>query len=78
MVTFLISSFMKKKCSCEETSGAYTDKSNAWYKGPATPLAFLNDTFFEAIDKQPQNGEGKRFEAFIISKKCSTFKKESK
>ena len=65
-----------KKCSCKLTSGKYTDPYNAIYKGEfAVPLGFANHNFLQVVRSQSsmESGAGKRFDAFVISKKCDTF-----
>ena len=63
-------------CLCGKCSGQYTDGLNAWYKGEhAVPLGIANQTLVEAIDKQPQEGMGANFDAFVIPVICKTFKK---
>jgi len=66
-----------KSCECGETSGRYEeDGLNAVYCGEdAVPLGFVNSEFRHALENQPEEGEGKRFTAFVIPKKCPTMKK---
>ena len=65
-------------CECEKSCGKYLeDGLNAIYFGDyAVPLGINNFNFVEALKKQPKDGLGKRFEAFIISVECPTFRKE--
>lgn len=39
------------------------------------PLGISNPSFVDALKKQPEEGMGCRFEAFVIPKKCPTLKK---
>ncbi len=67
-----------KFCVCGETFGVYTDGLNAEYGGDdAVPLGFANSSFSAALRKQPESGWGESFEAFVIPKKCETYKKVS-
>jgi hypothetical protein len=67
----------KKTCVCGETSGYYTDNLNAVFSGDSIPLGFNNTEFVRAINNQPDIGWGRDFTAFVISKKCDTFKGEA-
>ncbi|MFW9874521.1 MAG: hypothetical protein ACFFG0_15550 [Candidatus Thorarchaeota archaeon] len=62
-------------CSCGCSGGMYLNDLNAIYFGDAIPIGFSNSSFAKAIRNQPEEGQGGRFEAFIIPKKCNTFKK---
>ena len=63
----------EKTCGCGKTRGKYNDNLNAEYSGEdAIPIGFNNYTFATALNSQPDNGMGERFEAFIIPKKCDT------
>lgn len=62
-----------KTCGCGQTRGQYTDERNAVYDG-GVPLGFANSTFLEAVLKQPKEGLGKTFTAFVIPQECPTFK----
>lgn len=66
-----------KSCRCGETKGRYLpDGINAIYSGEdATPLGFANFSFSMALIRQPEEGWGERFEAFVIPKICPTFVK---
>jgi hypothetical protein len=67
--------FKDKKCSCGQTSGHYlSDGLHAVYVG-GIPLGFNNRVFEESLINQPFNGAGRDFPAFVIPKKCDTFKK---
>lgn len=65
-----------KTCSCGQTRGQYTDDLNAVYDG-GIPLGFANSSFLEAVIKQPVNGLGRAFTAFVIPQECPTFKQIS-
>lgn len=62
-------------CECRLSHGAYLDDLNAVYSGDAVPLGIANSSFIDALRNQPASGDGMRFEAFVIPKKCSTFKR---
>lgn len=66
----------KTHCTCGESWGYYIDKINAFYGGLAIPLGINNMFFKNAISNQPEEGDGKIFESFVIPKKCKTFIKE--
>lgn len=40
--------------------------------GQCTPLGFANGSYHDALNNQPEVGPGRRFEAFVIEKKCLT------
>lgn len=68
-----------KSCDCGKTQGQYVDNLYAEFMGDyAVPLGFANSTLIDAIRKQPEEGLGKEFKAFVIQKKCDTFYKVSK
>jgi hypothetical protein len=62
-------------CKCKNVHGKYTDSLNAVYSGDAIPIGFNNNTFAYALKNQPDNGMGENFDAFVIPKKCDTFRK---
>lgn len=65
-----------RSCACGKCKGQYTDDLNAWYSGePAIPLGIDNFDLARAQANQPEKGFGKNFNAFVIPKECSTFKK---
>jgi hypothetical protein len=67
---------IEKHCDCGLTSGRYTDNLNAVYSGDyALPIGFNNFSLTCAINRQPKDGLGERFEAFIIPVNCDTFKR---
>ena len=62
-----------RTCQCGATGGHYReDGLNAVYYGPAIPLGFANSSFYEAIDGQPEYGDGYRYTSFVIPKVCPT------
>ena len=62
-----------RTCQCGATGGHYReDGVNAIYYGPAIPLGFANSSFYEAIDGQPEYGDGYRYTSFVIPKVCPT------
>lgn len=64
-------------CKCKKTKGKYlTCGVKAIYSGTGVPLGIANTSFVHAILNQPNTGDGKRFEAFVIPKECPTFKAE--
>ena len=66
-----------KTCSCGNAKGRYIDKLNAEYSGEnVVPLGFDNASVCQALIKQPNQGEGSRFTAFVIPKKCLTMRKK--
>ena len=66
----------RKNCDCEASWGYYKDDLNAVYGGEAIPIAILNSSIISAIGNQPEEGDGRRFDAFIVPKQCDTFKRE--
>jgi len=65
-----------KSCTCNKVGGRYLDDVIAEYWGHnAIPLGFTNNSFKEALIKQPNDGLGSRYESFIIAKNCNTMKK---
>ncbi|MFP4019735.1 MAG: hypothetical protein ACLFUH_10865 [Bacteroidales bacterium] len=62
-------------CQCGKSSGKYTDNLYAWYSGPCIPIGIANSSLAEALTNQPESGDGKKFNAFVIPKKCDTFSK---
>lgn len=61
-------------CECGRSYGQYhEDGLHATIGGgDAVPLGFANSTLVRALENQPEEGMGKRFEAFVIPKKCPT------
>ena len=65
----------KRVCKCGKVGGKYTDDLNAVYFGEmAVPIGFANSTLVKAVHKQPENGMGENFTAFVIPKVCLTYK----
>lgn len=68
----------ERRCRCGKTRGRYVDDIHAVYSGrDAVPLGFKNSIFAWAVTKQPDHGDGLKFDAFVIPMECNTFKKES-
>lgn len=71
-----------RSCFCGDTKGRYLDNLNAEYSGKyAIPLRFANSTLVAAIRVYDDNWQihkehGIEFKAFIIPKKCDTFKRK--
>lgn len=66
-----------KECSCGQSKGMYLDNDNAEYSGLCIPLGFENVSLIEALADRPEEGSGRRFEAFVIPRQCETFKKKN-
>ncbi len=50
------------------------DGNEAMYGGEyAKPIGILNSSLVAALDTQPLEGRGRRFEAFVIPVNCPTF-----
>jgi hypothetical protein len=64
--------FKMKKCHCEKSYGKYIDKLNAQISEMAIPIGFNNREFNHALNNRPDVEMGKRFDAFVIPKKCDT------
>jgi len=65
----------KRVCKCGKVGGKYTDDLNAIYFGEmAVPIGFANGTLVKAVHKQPNEGMGENFTAFVIPKVCPTYK----
>jgi len=63
-------------CNCGESMGMYQgDGINTVYWGSAIPIGVNNHSFVQVLTRQPKQGQGKKFEAFVISKNCPTFKR---
>ena len=62
-----------RQCHCKKSWGKYCgDGLHAVIGGPCTPLGFANYSYQDALLHQPEVGPGRRFEAFVIEKKCPT------
>jgi len=63
-----------RSCKCGKVKGQYLDDVMAEYYGrEAVPIGFANSTLVEAINKQPPEGMGKDFTAFVMPRKCPSF-----
>lgn len=63
----------KTECECTGSWGYYKpDGLNAVIGGASIPLGFNNATLWVALNKQPENGMGERYDAFVIPKVCPT------
>lgn len=63
----------KRMCCCRKSAGYYQpDGLHAVIIGPCIPLGIANESLAEALRNQPTEGEGRRFEAFVIPKECKT------
>ncbi|MDD5358264.1 MAG: hypothetical protein PHX80_03905 [Candidatus Nanoarchaeia archaeon] len=60
-----------KKCQCGYSSGKYIDYQNAEITN-GIPIGFNNASLAHALNNRPETGDGFRFEAFVIPKKCPT------
>ena len=67
---------VKRTCFCGKSWGEYLDDSIAKIGGRALPVGFLNKSFVHAVKYQPEGGQGKTFEAFVIPKHCPTVQYE--
>lgn len=63
-------------CKCGKSGGVYEeDGLHAHYWGVyAMPLGFANPSLRLALDRQPRDGTGRNFDAFVIPHNCPTFK----
>ncbi len=69
---------VRRFCECRKTRGIYIDDLNAEYDGEfAIPLGVSNQPFIWAVEDQPSEGMGERFEAFVIPRSCPTFVRKS-
>ena len=59
-------------CICEQSGGEYVDDLNAVLRGKAIPIGLNNSELAEALKKQPEEGLGYVFGAFVIPKNCPT------
>lgn len=66
-------------CKCGKSGGKYIDDKNAVYfekeENMSIPLGFNNYSFLFAINHQRFEGDGNKFESFVIPKKCESFVK---
>lgn len=63
---------VKKTCTCGKTSGVYIDNVNAVCSGNYVAIGFSNRTLLNAINNQPDFGDGYEFTAFVIPKNCKS------
>ena len=69
--------FEERQCKCGSVRGKYLSELYAIYSGEhAVPLGFNNQSLVDAIISQPKVGRGVYFEAFVVPKVCSTFRKD--
>lgn len=66
-----------RACECGKTSGQYTDNKKAVVRGPCIPIGFHTGQFVEAVQNQPEEGIGLRFDAFVIPKTVDNITHES-
>lgn len=63
-----------RQCKCLGTSGYYLD--DGWHAvingADAVPIGFANSSLANAIKTQSPDGQGVRFEAFVIPPSCDT------
>lgn len=65
-----------RSCMCKKCGGYYQkDGLNAIIWGKPIPLGFENGSFIAALNNQPEEGLGARFDAFVIPKVCPTIAK---
>jgi hypothetical protein len=64
-----------RSCECGRSGGKYIDNINAEISGEAIALGIHNMSLGTAIGLQPLKGWGKRIDAFVIPKICSTVSK---
>ena len=65
--------FSLKTCSCGKTSGVYIDALNVVYAGKyAICLGIDNQALDIAISKQSVDGEGVKFESYVVPSWCSS------
>ena len=66
----------RRRCKCGRVAGLYTDDDNVIYMGDkAIPISIDNTSLLQAIIEQPNEGEGKDFQATIPPINCTTFQK---
>jgi hypothetical protein len=67
-----------RSCKCGQCSGRYVDARNAEVTGDPAMLGFDNASFVRALRREPDNGPGARFAAFVIARDCLTIARERK
>jgi hypothetical protein len=66
----------KRYCACGASYGYYLDSVNAVVGGKGVPLGFANSSLAHALINRPEEGNGRKFEAFVIPKECPTIEVE--
>lgn len=67
----------RRECDCKKSYGYYEkDGLHAVIGGEAIPWGISNPSFVRALQRQPEEGEGARFDAFVIPRNCPTIKRE--
>jgi len=62
-----------RRCRCGKSAGRYLDDGiHAELTGSAIPIGFDSTTLARALGNRPEEGMGKRFDAFVIANKCDT------
>jgi len=61
-----------RTCVCGRSGGRYINSLGAELTGKAIPVGFANSSFSDALNNQPENGQGELFVAFVIPKNCLT------
>jgi hypothetical protein len=65
--------YVERQCRCGAAKGHYMkDGLHATINSAAVPLGFANNSLVAAVKKQPEDGWGQTFNAFVIPKKCDT------
>lgn len=67
-----------RTCWCKASGGKYIDCLHAEIDGEAVPLGILNESLISALGKQPDNGPGPYFKAFVIEKNCPTISRTAR
>ena len=62
----------RRSCLCGESWGRYIDDEVVEVGGKTIVVAFAGSSFATALRNQPDEGEGRRFIAFVLPKKCNT------
>lgn len=64
--------FERRECHCGRSWGRYLDHEVAEIGGDAIALGIGSRSIKQALRDQPDEGQGRRFNAFVIPKKCNT------
>lgn len=77
---FVLRENKKRACSCGLSDGEYVDDLNAEVTGPCIVIGFSNHSLLRTIRTQMSNGDqddgnGRRFEAFIIPESAPSVKR---